>query len=315
MARSLLQLVQAACGEMSLAQPSTVFGNQDKNIAQLLALAQREGKDCSGRANSRGGWSALRKDWTFNMVPSQVISSGSAAGNVCTITTATAHGLSIGNIVNVWGATPSAYNGTFILTGATSTTFTYTALSSPSGVMSIMGNYAVVYSVPSDYGWMVPQTIWDSNFRWQMLGPLSAQEWNVLQYGISPVGPRMRFQIRGGLVYLNPAPGTTQTDLVALTYISANWCQSAALASQNLWAADTDTYLLDEDLFIMGLQWRFKKAKGFVYDDLQDDYEDRADMLVARDGGMRSLPLNADSGDLSLLSSANVPDTGFGATT
>jgi hypothetical protein len=299
---------------MSLAQPSTVFGNPDLNVQALLALAQREGREFSKRRNDKGGWSALRKDFNFNMIPSQAISSALAVGTACTVTTAAAHSFSTGQIINVKGATPAAYNGTFTLTAVTANTFTYTALTAPSGSMTTLGTYAAVYSFPSDFNFVVPQTAWDANFRWQMLGPLSAQEWNVLQYGISPVGPRTRFQIRGNLIYLNPAPGSTQTDLVGFTYISNQWCQNASSVAQSLFALDTDTYLLDEDCFIMGLQWRWKKSKGFFYDDLKKDYDDAADTILAADGGSRSLPLNAEAGDLSLLSAANVPDTNYGAT-
>ena len=312
-ARSLLALVRTACAEMGLNQPSSLFGNPDPTVTQLLALAQREGREFSHRANDKGGWTALRNDYTFNLVPSQAIVSGTASGTTCTLATAVAHGLSVGQIVNVKGATPAAYNGTFTITGVTTLTFTYSALSAPAGPITTLPTYAVVYPVPGDYQFYLPQTMWDANFRWQTLGPLSAQEWNVLQYGISPVGPRLRFQIRNNLIYINPAPGATQTDLVGFTYISNAWCSSAGGAPQSLWAADTDTYKLDEDCFIMGLQWRFKKAKGFFYDDLLEDYEKAAAVALARDGGSRSLPLNAEAGDLSLLSSAQIPDSGYGS--
>ncbi len=315
MARTLLALVQAACGEMGLTQPLAVFGNPDLNIQQMLALANREGREFAHRANDKGGWTALRKDYGFNLVPSQTVVSGAAVGATCTLTCAAAHGLSVGQTVYVKGATPAAYNGTFAVTGTGGggTQFSYTALAAPSGATTIQPVYAVVYPVPSDYQFYLPQTMWDANFRWQNLGPLSAQEWNVLQYGISPVGPRLRFQIRNNLIYINPPPGTTQTDLVGFSYISTSWCQSASGTSQSLWGADTDTYLLDEDCFIMGLQWRWKKKKGFEWQSDSDDYEETAAVALAHDGGSRTLPLNAEGGDLTLLSAANIPDTGFGA--
>jgi hypothetical protein len=47
------------------------------------------------------------------------------SGSVCTITTQTIHGLSVGSVVNIVGVTASGYNGTFTVTG-TPTNFTFT---------------------------------------------------------------------------------------------------------------------------------------------------------------------------------------------
>jgi len=49
------------------------------------------------------------------------------SGNTVTITTTAAHGFSTGQSVIVQGVGVAGYNGTFTLTGATATTFTYTA--------------------------------------------------------------------------------------------------------------------------------------------------------------------------------------------
>jgi hypothetical protein len=215
----------------------------------------------------------------------------------------------------VKGATPAAYNGVFTITATPSSTqFSYVALSIPPGPTTIQPIYTVLYPVASDYMLFLPNTAWDANFRWQMLGPLSAQEWGVLQYGITPVGPRLRYQIRGNLIFVQPPPGSIQTDLVGFTYVSNAWCQSALGVNQPLWVQDTDTYRLDEDTFILGLQWRFKRAKGFFYDDLRQDYQAEVDTVMGRDGGARQLPLDNVAEDITLLSDANVPDTGFGAT-
>lgn len=244
MPRSFLQLVQAACAEMALQQPTTVIGNPDQTTTQLLALCQREGAEFFKEETLYGGWSVLRTDYTFNMVPGQT-----------------------------------------------------------------------VYPLPADYGWFLPESIWDKNFRWQLLGPLSPQEWNVLQYGITPLGPRTRFQIRGTSLYLNPAPGVGQTDTVGLSYQSTAWAKSSGGVPQGQWLADTDTYRLDEDSLILGLIWRFFKAKGFATTDgAYEDYRRCVDTIKAREAGGRTLPLNsAASMDINIINSANVPDTGFGS--
>lgn len=240
--KTLLQMVQNACLEIGLKAPSSVIGNQDAQVKQLLALANREGQESHRSGYRSGGWQALRKEWTFNLVP-----------------------------------------------------------------------FTEAYSLPSDYDFMIPQTAWDRSFRWQLLGPLSAQEWQVLQSGISPVGPRLRFRIIGNAVHFQPVPGATQTDAIVFEYISNAWCQSAAAVAQTAWTADTDTFVLDDDLMELGLKWRMLRAKGLDYSEERQAYDRRMDQLVARDSGNRTLPLNAEAGETRLINQANVPDTGYGS--
>ena len=58
------------------------------------------------------------------------------AGTVATATTATAHGYVVGQSVTVAGSSVAGYNGTFVITGVTATTFTYAVpntLATPAG--------------------------------------------------------------------------------------------------------------------------------------------------------------------------------------
>lgn len=56
-----------------------------------------------------------------------------------TLTTTSAHGLSTGNSVTVYGAVPTVYNGTYTITVTSSTAFTYTVGSTPSSNATIPG--------------------------------------------------------------------------------------------------------------------------------------------------------------------------------
>lgn len=58
---SLLTLVQGACGQLNLVQPSTVVSSTDVQTAQLLALARSGGKDIARRFD----WQILMKEGTF----------------------------------------------------------------------------------------------------------------------------------------------------------------------------------------------------------------------------------------------------------
>lgn len=236
---TLLQLVQQAMSELGITPPSTVTGNPDTQVAQILALARREGQEMMARGVAMGGWQMLRKEYVFSLVSGQD-----------------------------------------------------------------------TYALPADIDHFCPQTFWDRSFRWQLLGPLSPQEWQVLKSGISPTGPRRRFRIFGGAFMVDPVPSDTNT--LVFEYFSANWCQSAAAAGQRTWTKDTDTYLLDDDTMVLGIIWRFRRAKGLDYDTEKQDWQNCLDRVLARQAGSRTLSLNVSNSNIHLLNNTNVPDTGFG---
>jgi hypothetical protein len=79
-----------------------------------------------------------------NTSTAQTISNLTSSGTTCTLVTSSAHGLQTGNQVTITGATPVAYNGTFLITVTNATTFTYTALSAPAtSPASPLGSYTV----------------------------------------------------------------------------------------------------------------------------------------------------------------------------
>jgi len=65
-------------------------------------------------------------------------------GNVATLTTSTAHGLVTGNRITVSGATPTDYNGTYVITRTGATTLTYTMATTPATNAITVGTYTTV---------------------------------------------------------------------------------------------------------------------------------------------------------------------------
>lgn len=86
-----------------------------------------------------------------------VLTSATSVGAVVTATKSN-HGLLPGRYVTIAGATPSAYNGRFIVTATTQSTFTYTALSSPGGAAT--GTVTATAVVPYlDFGFSNSQEL------------------------------------------------------------------------------------------------------------------------------------------------------------
>lgn len=136
----------------------------------------------------------------------------------------------------------------------------------------------------------INETNWNRSQLEPLGGPLNAQEWQTLK-GFTVTGPYSDYRIRGGELLLIPAPGAGET--IALEYLSQYWCQSSGGTDQTRWAADGDTPVLAEDLFISGIRWRFLRAKGMDYAEEFREYELQVSSAIARDGSRRTMHLDA----------------------
>jgi hypothetical protein len=305
MAQTLLQLMQQAANELGIPEPSQIIGAQDEQSKQLLALAQREGKDFSVIANKNGGWQALHKEYEFTTVvetQTGTIVSGSAVVTGLSNTSVLA--------AQVFGASANGIaNNSIIISIDSPTQVTLNQVATASGTVSI--NFGkIAYPMPSDLEYFVQRTWWDNTYKWELLGPITAQEKQILKYGIIASGPRAKFYIRNGLMYLNPMPETSG-QLFAYDYFSNAWCESATGTPQKLWLADTDVYRLDEDCFITGIKWRFLRAKGLDYSQEKSDYEADCQRVGARDGGNRDLPIAGGTYGARFLDYENIPDGNY----
>lgn len=85
------------------------------------------------------------------LIIGETISSITDSGTTATLTTATDHGLSTGDVVRVEGATPADYTGIFLITVTSSVTFEYTMLSAPGGPATVAGaDYIAIEAVVDD---------------------------------------------------------------------------------------------------------------------------------------------------------------------
>jgi hypothetical protein len=314
---SLLQMIANACGELGLAVPTQVIGNSDPTVTQMLALARREAMEMFNAGFGKEGWQCLRKENTF------------AINAVSGLTGNFTIGLpQITNILpNTTGITTlmQPYNTTYLPVGTTvlsidsSTQITTSSNALASGTSQSFFCGQTNYSFPNDLDHFMTQTFWDRNFRWQLLGPLDAQEWQVLKSGISPTGPRRRFRIMDNQFVIDPVPGFSSSDNGAIEvyeYFSNAWCQSMGGTSgtpQTNWVADTDQYCLDDESMTLGIQWRYLRSKRLSYDEEMNTWKNLKERLMARDGAARNLPLNASASGIRLLNNMNTPDTGFGS--
>jgi hypothetical protein len=323
---SLLTVVQQAFGEIGLSPPASVVGNTDANVIKAYYLANRAASELHDEPLAADYWPALRKQFLFNLFGIGPFT-GTFSYNSSVITNIT--GTNLAGVQIGWQISSTfALNDTMV-----------TAVNSVAGTVTMSANSTVTaangtgtdsslafgqeaYPQPSDLGHFIPQTGWDRNFRWQLLGPVNAQEWQVLKSGISPVGPRLRYRLMDNMIYVNPAPyvptgqSSPISDQLVLEYASKYYIALTAaptVAVQSQFLSDTDVSIIPEDLITLSLKWRVLKAIGMAYADEFLEYSDKLERVTGRLTMARNLPLNARASGIRLLNSQNVPDTGFGS--
>lgn len=321
---SLLSVIQQAFGEIGLSPPTQIIGNQDQNVIKGFALTNRAGIELRDIPNAASYWQGLRKQFLFNLLGIGPFT-GTFTFNSNVITNIS--GTNLAGVQPGWQISSTyALNDTMVVSvGVNSVVMSQNAnvtaaQGSATDTQVAFGQEA--YPQPSDLNYFIPQTGWDRNFRWQLLGPINAQEWQVLKSGISPVGPRLRYRLMDGQIYFNPAPyvpagqSSPISDLIVMEYASFSWVAITAaptIAVQQLYQVDTDVAVIPEDLITLSLKWRMLKALGMAYADEFTEYNDKVDLVSGRQTMPRNLPLNARASGIRLLNSQNVPDTGFGS--
>ena len=322
---SLLTIVTQAMQEIGLGQPTSVIGNADVRASQAGALVNRAGLELRDMTAAADYWPVIRKQFLFNMLGLGPFTGTLTAGSnvISNVTGTNLSGVQVGWIAS------SAYLINDVMVTAVNTVAKTVTVSQPANLsLGSATDNAVTfgqeaYAQPADPNYFIPQTGWDRNFRWQLLGPVDAQEWQVLKSGISPVGPRLRYRLMEGMIYLNPAPyvptgqSSPIADLIVMEYASQYWAAPGGSSGQPTQAAmqlDTDISLaFPEDLLVKSLKWRMLKVIGNSYEEEYQEYEDSLFRTTGRFTMARNLPLNARASGIRRLNSQNVPDTNFGS--
>jgi hypothetical protein len=323
---SLLSIVQQTFGELGLPVPATVVGNTEANVTKALYQANRAGLELRDVTKASDYWTGLRKQFLFNLFGIGPFTGTFTYGsNVITAVS----GINLAGVLPNWQISSKfALNDTMVVSvnsGAGTVTMSQNAnvtQAAGSGIDTALAFGQEAYPLPADLNYFIPQTGWDRNFRWQLLGPLDAQEWQVLKSGISPVGPRLRYRLMNGQIYMNPAPyvptgqSSPISDLIVMEYASGFWVAQAAtptVAAQTAFVLDSDVAVIPEDLIVLSLKWRVLKAIGMAWADEWQEYDDKLCAITGRATMARNLPLNARASGIRLLSSQNVPDTSYGS--
>jgi len=301
MSSTMLQLVQQVTAELNLAIPTYVQGNTSQDVQQVLALMNRAGYDLIKEHN----WQALELEYRFYTTAITTTCDTLANSYLLSNIPSTA---GLDNTYSIVGT--SIPQDSYVDTVLTSTTLNSSQLASATSVGGTVTFSKTIYPLPSDYETITDNTHWDKTKHWQMLGPVTAQQWQWLKSGYISTGPRIRWRILGNQFEIWPPYNTLE--YLGFEYRSKGWARSAANAVKNSFTVDTDTTVLDDAVIVLLTKLKYFQIKSFDTTALQQDYTRYLNVAKANDKGSATLSF-APQPSAILIGYANIPDSGYGS--
>ena len=297
---TMLQLVQQVTNELGVPTPTTVAGNTNQDVTQILALMNASGYELLRKAD----WRELTTAYSF--FTSYTTTTGTYTTSALTITgIPSTAGLDTTYMVVGTGIP----NATFITSVDSATQVTLSNYSTSNVTGGTIYFQKVKYALPSDYDSIVPRTQWDKSKHWEMLGPESAQQWEWLLSGFISTGPRIRWRLLGG--YFQIWPGYSANENLGFEYRSKGWALSASGAVKNSFTVDTDTCIYPDRLIVLSTKLKYFQAKGFDTTAIFRDYLTEFETSVAQDTSAANLSFAPRPGSV-LIGWDNIPDSGYG---
>lgn len=294
---NMLQIVQAAAGELGIPQPTLVVGIKSTDTIQLLALLNGLGGDLQREYI----WQALTREYRFSTQFLNATGTVTAGSAVVTDLTSTA---GLDSTYQVLGV--GLESDVYVASVDSASQVTLDTPAAATGSVNL--NFCKTkYPFPVDFDRLQDRTQWDKTQHWEMLGPETAQQWEWLKSGWISTGPRIRWRVMGSTFQTWPPMAAAHR--LGFEYISKGWAMSAAGTPQTTFLADTDTCVFPDRLMITGLKMRYQEAKG-LGSDFVDQYNRLLSIAQGSDGGAPTLSMRPTQLN-TLIGWENIPDAGY----
>lgn len=147
---------------------------------------------------------------------------------------------------------------------------------------------SLAYDLASDFDYLVPESAYKTTSGIPVDLPASDELWGWLGANSNVSGRTYIGQIIGGqLVLAQEVTG----DVITYDYISKHAVQATGGGStKERFTADTDVFLLDEEVFLLGVEAHWSKAKGF--DDapqLMGEFKTAMRNWIGNDSGAKTI--------------------------
>lgn len=151
---------------------------------------------------------------------------------------------------------------------------------------------ATSFAMPADFGRVVNQTFWASSDRLPGIGPVSAETWGWLNYGIVGVSTAFyRYRVLNDRLHVFPTPGVGEE--FKFYYIKKNWVLDAdTVTYKDTVAAADDTILFDKNVMIKGMKLRLWEQKGFDTTHLSNEFNYYLDAIRGQSQGAAAINLS-----------------------
>lgn len=151
---------------------------------------------------------------------------------------------------------------------------------------------ATEYSLPADFRHFVGDTAFSATRR--AMFPTTPEKWAYYDARDINSGIMLRVRLISGALHIqNPNNGGT----LRLEYVS-NYpvLASDGTTRKQRFSADSDTIVLNDDLFMLGVLWRFRRAKGMDWQPLLGEYNQMKRREMGTDKGSRTVSMAGDEG-------------------
>mgnify|MGYP003135212200 FL=1 len=164
-------------------------------------------------------------------------------------------------------------------------------------------------TIATDFGRFSNQTLWNRTTDRRYYGPITAAKWQQILAVVSG-GITNYFRIRGGNLLMHPTP--TAGESVKFEYVSKNWVDTSggSTANADKFSGDSQTTVLEEELVVLGVVWRFLKLKGLPYDQQFVDYQNSMAEYSNHDGAS---PILRMAGPSRVILALNEPEGNYGS--
>ncbi|MFD9897470.1 hypothetical protein [Mesorhizobium sp. NPDC059025] len=154
---------------------------------------------------------------------------------------------------------------------------------------------AEAFTLPSSYRRMLKKaSVWSSRCRWDMTHIVNSDDW--LSFEFTTIGPLYgAWTIYGEKFHVQPIMQTDEK--VKFFFVSSQAVRASNGDPKTAFSADTDTFILDENVLKLAIVYLWKQLKGEDFAAELADYEIAADQAYDSDGGSKpilsgNLPVN-----------------------
>lgn len=157
-----------------------------------------------------------------------------------------------------------------------------------------LSNGRYQYPLPADYYAALPDTQWDEDNDWRLIGPLADSEMTDRTIGLDSVTTRIAYRIFGpdlnpastaGQFKIDPVPSADGA-VLSFEYLTRNTFVDATYTTYaETIAANTDYSLFDDDLLVADFKWRYLRANKKDYSEEKAEAVTMLDSAVSRWNG------------------------------